>query len=219
MAITRIPSQDATGTSSATTSVSATYAVTPTLNNLLIAVVGDSDGLNNATAIAGWTLFNNISLGTNSDLSIFYKISTGAESTTVTATTTGGTTACMAIYEYSGLQTSSVADRTASGTNFSSATVSTGTTAATTVADELLMVAGCINGAGVTFSSWSNSFNLRNSLNSGTIFLFTGDRIVAATSAYTSTLTVGGSPTNMTGMIDTFKGLTVVPSGFNIALV
>ncbi len=213
MAITRLTGQDATGTSSVSTSVSASYASTPTANNLLIAIVGDNDGNDNATAISGWTKVLPVgnASGTN-EVAIFYKVATGAESTTVTATTSAGTTSCMAIYEYSGLVTTSVLDKNTAGGSIGSPQ-STGTTATTTVANELIIVAGFTTGAAPTFTSWSNSFNLRNSVVTTTFGLFTGDQIVSATGAYSSSLAVSGGIAFMGTVIATFKGSTVVATG------
>lgn len=215
MAITRIASQDATGTGTAASSVSATYATTPTANNLLIAVVGDTDGNLSATAITGWTQADNFSQSITNEAYIFYKVATGAESTTVTASTTAGTTSCMAIYEYTGLVTTSVNDKIIGNGSDSSNTCAIGPTATTTVASELLICCGFTTGAAVTFSSWSNSFNLRNSVIQTTFGLFVGDQIVSSKAAYSTTLTVSGTVTTTSGIICTFKGKSGV-SGLSI---
>lgn len=215
MAISRLTGQDATGTS-LTTSVSAIYASTPTLNNLLIAIVAsNNDG--NLDTIAGWTLAIESSGSPASDISILYKVSNGAESTTVTANNTGASLMELAIFEYSGLATSSVLDKTATG-NGVGTTVSTGTTATTTIADELLIV-GVGSSSLQTATSWSNSFTTRQVI--GTVnTLLCSDRIVSATGAYETTLT-GGNVTTMGACIATFKtpSSTITPASKNLTLL
>lgn len=215
MAISRIASQDAQGTSTAASSVSATYAATPTANNLLIAIVGDSDGSNNATAISGWSKAVQGNVSTANEVTVFYKVATGAESTTVTATTSATVNADMAIHEYSGLATSSPLDKTANaGSSLPTSSTGTGTTPTTTVVSELLIVAGFCSGI-PSFTSWSNSFNLRDTVSQTADTLFTGDQIVSATGAYTSTLTITTTAVIST-LIATFKAKTVGTSPLSI---
>lgn len=218
MAIARLASQDATGTSLAATSVSATYAATPTAKNLLIAIVGDNDGSNNATTIAGWNQispFGNINNST--EVKIFWRVATGAESTTVTATTGTGITTCMAIHEYSGLATSNTFDVTANGgATLATSTISTGTTATTTIVNELVLTAAFTVGL-PTFSSWSNGVSLLDTVVNTTVnTLFTGQNIISLTGTQTSTITFTGTTTGST-MIATFKAF--VPSKGNLTIL
>lgn len=216
MAISRLAGQDATGTTVSGSSVSATYASTPTAGNTLIAVVGDSDGAGQATAISGWTAVTprGAASGSN-EVTIFFKAATGSESKTVTATTSAAITSNIAIYEYNGLALSSVLDKSTAGGGIGSPQ-STGTTATTTVANELIIVAGFTTGAVATFTSWSNGFALRNAVSNTTFDLFTGDQIVSAKSAYSSSLAVSGGISFMSTVIATFKASST--SG-NITLI
>lgn len=203
MAIARITAQDATA--SGTSPLSATYPSTPTQGNLLIAIVGDSDGLNNATALSGWTQVVPIGNASSaSEVNIFFKIAGASEPTSVSPTFGASITATIAIYEYSGPASSSVLDKSTSAGGAGSPQ-STGTTAATTVASDLVIVAGFSSGNTPTFTSWTNSVTLRNSVIIGTFGLFTGDKIVSATGTYESTLTLGGSVAFISTIIATFK--------------
>ncbi len=216
MAISRLTGQDATGTSS-TTSVNATYASTPTSGNLLIAVVGDNGANAGTTTITGWTRAITVASSTSNEGSIFYKVSNGAESTTVTANNSDAGNMEIAIYEYTGF-TSPVLDKTSVGSG-SGTTCGVGTTATTTDPNELLIVGAVGAGGAVTSPSWSNSYSLRNSVTNVTRETITGDQIVAATSAYTSTVTWTGAVSTAAGIQATFKSTASAGSGFNIALV
>lgn len=212
MAIARLASQDATGTGSNVTTVSAVYAATPTANNLLIAVYGDSDGNNGGpVTITGWTSAISTQGSSGTDAWIFFKVATGAESTTVTATNANTPfTSNIAIFEYSGLATSSVLDKTAVGSSGIGATSTpTGTTATTTLANELLIAGVVVSGVAATGPSWSNSFTVRATTTNATGPLFTSDRIVSATGAYTTTVTYTGSGTGGAGVIATFKAAAI----------
>lgn len=206
MAISRIASQDATGTSS-TTSVSATYAATPTSGNLLIAVVLDNGANAGTTTITGWTVANSTSSSSSAESWVFYKVSNGSESTTVTANNSDASSMIIAIFEYTGIS-SPVLDQTNSGSSAIGGTsINTGTTSTTTAANELLFVEGAIFGVAATSPSWNNSFSLITSTdnNTGLQALFTGQQIVAATGAYNSTVSFTGVASNANAIIVTFK--------------
>lgn len=100
MAYARITSQDAINTS-ATTSVSQSFPNATTIGNLLVATsFANGIGLG-SLAISGWTQAVTASFLSAADVvSIFYKVSTGTE-TSVTATCTGASTMVLAIHEFS----------------------------------------------------------------------------------------------------------------------
>lgn len=184
MAIARLTGQDALGTS-ATTSVTATYASTPTLNNTLIAVVW-SNTTTGTNTLTGWTKGLDVLVGNVVfSATVFYKVSTGAESTTVTATAAGAGNMRIHVYEYSGISTTNPLYAT-NNINSGAATVATQATGnlVATLANQLLFVVNAVNAA-VTLPSWNNSFNIRQQ--DASIRIFDGDRIISSTGTYTST--------------------------------
>lgn len=209
MAISRITTQDATGTN-AGTSVSATYAVTPTSGNLLVAIIQDN-GAGISTTITGWIQAVTDSSSGTAEAYIFYRIANGTESTTVTANNSGATLMNIAIYEYRGLSTSLVLDKTVSNTGGAGSSVSTGTTPTTTASNELLVAGVGVFGVTATSPSWTNSFNAISTVTLGTNVTFTADRIVSHTGAYETTLSFTGIANNETALLATFRATT---SGF-----
>lgn len=207
MAISRLTGQDATGTSG-TTSVSATYVSTPTAGNLLIAALYDNAGTLGAT-ITGWSLANSVQSSTSPESYVFYKVANGTESTTVTANSAGSTIMDLGIYEYTGFTGIPTLDKTAFGSgNLGVTSVNTGTTATTTAVNELLFVEGATPGVVATAPSWSNSFVLISTISGTLSALFTGQLIVAATGAYTSTVSFTGASNFPNAIIATFKGVS-----------
>lgn len=155
------------------------------------------------STITGWTqAVSKIDSSASADVTILYKIALGSESTLVTAAGPGNTVMNIAIYEYTGFLGIPTLDKTASA-NATSTSIATGTTTTTTKANELLIAGGEMNSL-VTLTSWSNSFNTRNTVSGasgGT--LFSADQIVSATATYTTTATVSGATRNA-GAIATF---------------
>jgi hypothetical protein len=193
MEISRITAQDATGTSSET------YPGATTSGNLLIAVVSDTDGVTDTIAITGFTTA--ISTGTSSNqISILYKIANGTES--VITPTAGVGTFLTGIYEYTG-NTATPFDKSASNaTNLTtSLSVSTGTTATTTNANEVAIGAVYWETGVQTFSSATNSFNIVSSI--GT-HLFVVDSILSSKATYQTTITVTGTSDIYSAVIATF---------------
>ena len=172
--------QKATG-GGTTSTISATFASTPTTGDLLVAVVATRT--NGAiTAPSGWSTAIN-QAGTPSQ-GIFYKIAGAAESTTVTATTaaTGNGTG-IHIYEYRGVTT---LDASSSSTGTGTAVASGSLT--TTTANNLV-IAATVKNAGASYTAWSNSFTEESDFTKGTtVTLFGGaDLISGAVAAYTTT--------------------------------
>lgn len=214
MAISRIASQDATGTGTSG-AITVTYPGSTTSGNLLVAIVGDTDGnfnRTNVTSNSGTNLWFNTALGNQSstnELGIWVRISDGTE-TAIVGNCPPGIAGNMAIYEYTGITSTGVgiADQNAAGGSSGTNSSSTGTTPTTLFSNELLIAAGFSTGVAVTFSSWSNGFNLRNSVSQTTLDLFTADQIVSAKAAYTSTLTVSANSTFISACISTFEGIS-----------
>lgn len=207
--------QTATGVTNGGTSVSATFGATPTQNNLLIAIAGNRDAnASGPTTPGGWSVA--LSQPNNSPGQIiYYKIAGAAEPSTVTVSGYGTSTRLgLHIYEYNGINVSSPLDQTASASG-TGTTVSSGTTAVTAQADELLIAGVVVNNTNnpvTTISAWTNSFTQRNNFANGggptTRSVYGGaGRIVSATGAYSTSVTATNSEA-WRGQIVTFKAST-----------
>jgi hypothetical protein len=207
MAISRISSQDASGTST-TTSVSATYPGATTSGNLLIAVVAGALGqtyTTNGITISGWTQIDSCYILTvfgskDGEGVIFGKIADGTE-TTITAHSTASEIAMgIFITEYSG------ASLTTDGAPFTSqnvAAVTSGSTPnlTTSNADDLIIPVGAVVSLnGPTNATWAIS-DLVASVNADSSTGYTnylligiGEHIVSSTqSGFNDTMSWTGS--------------------------
>lgn len=185
MAVLRLAAQDATGVST-TTSVSATYANTPTVGNTMIAAVYANVGLG-LDSISGFTLINSMAFsGVAQSIELFARIVQSGDSKTVTCSgATGATVMSMNIYEYSG-----IAALTTDGTNTASSGVTSVTSIAsgsisTANANDLILINVGIGGNSAGSQAFTNSFGLRQIAANGR--LFDGDQIVSSTSSYSTT--------------------------------
>jgi hypothetical protein len=126
---------------------------------------------------------------------------------TFTLTYSGSVFTVHCVAAYSGMATTSLLDKTATGTGNSTSLLTTAT-ATTTQADELLIGCGTVSdGANSSFTAGA-SYNMRTQqglAGSGTIG-FLEDRIVSATGAYTASATWGGGAGPWPAAIATFKG-------------
>ena len=200
MAISRIVSQNATGTG--TTSATATYPATPKAGNLLIAVVGKDDGTGLASTLTGWASSYQASLGTAPEIDVFYKIAGAGESTTVTATELGATIMNIAIFEYSSFYRSPYVRGIENISQAQTAlTAPTGSTPIITTQNSLLIAAAMWPSVAQTISSWSKSFTATNSVAG---HLFIADRVVSTSASYTTTCTVTGTSAANIGVIVVF---------------
>lgn len=199
MAISRLTGQDATGTGSG--SATATYANNATPGNLLIAVVGDDAGAG-IPALTGFTVAVNPGIS-GTQITIFYKVANGSEKIITCSYASAGALS-LSIFEYTGTARSFALDKTGSATSGvgTGLTATGGTTATTTEANELLIAAANWDTANVeVFASATNSFNQRLS----TSPMMVVDRIVAATGAYVTDITITGTAAGWTSAIATFK--------------
>lgn len=219
VSIARIPTQDATGSGGA--SATATYPATPTAGNLLIAVQANNN-LSNGLANAGWTFaLSGLSNSASTNLSVLYKVAGSGEPTVITTVTDAGAgVSGLAIYEYNGFTGTPTLDKIVSlGAGTAALTAPTGTTATTTAAAELLFAAAQFSVAN-TVSSWSNSFVARNSVTGAGLGQYTADLVVAATGAYSTTLTTTGTANINAAGLATFKGVVAVaPALRNLMLL
>jgi hypothetical protein len=206
------------GTGSRTDTITATFGATPTNGNLLIAVVACATGSIVTSGVAEtnatWTKAVNSSYGTQ-DISIWYSYVTASNfGTAVTATidTFGGGLGVINIFEYSGLVTSNVLDKTATQSIQKTTSPVTGTTATTSQTVELCIGGLCGSGA-TTVSTPINSFTLYDGVDYASVNNTSLAYIASATGTYSS----GGtsfSNINFVGAIATFKG--ILPAESNI---
>lgn len=173
MAISRLTGQDQT-VNSGTQNVSATYPLTATAGNLLIAVVtGGAVGTNSITVGGTWTKYVDVAVGGGGSTSItlFYKLSLGNE-TTVTAHNSAANGMGLDIFEYTGNANPIVTDGTALGNSGTSPlTTKVTPTITTTNANDLIFTC-----AGFDFSATSFSWTIATVI--GSNILQTGRRLV-----------------------------------------
>lgn len=195
---------------------SATFDVSTTAGNLLIAIfAGTQAGA--ITPHAGFVSAvskDSAAAGTFARIAIYYYENAPAISGAISFTMTGASVTALLLAEYSGCATSSVLDKTASASGSASTSPVTGTTA-TTAQDDELLIGGLANPGGATFATPTNSFSLiqqdralSKSFNVSAVHL---ERIVAATGTYSSGATQ--SSADYAGVIATFKG-SAAAAGF-----
>ncbi len=181
------------GTPAVAASVTASYGSAPTKDNMLI-LVHHYRGTGTVTLPVGW--IEAVSQqGSGSTITIAYKVAGTAEGTDVTVSVSPSNPQTLTIFEYEGLSIVSPLDQTAS--NFDLATVtscSTGTTPATTSADQLLIAGLGLNGeSGGWANTWTNGFTEQSTVAStgggaaNRSASSTAERIVSATGTYETT--------------------------------
>jgi len=184
-------------------SVTCPFTDTPTEGNLMVAFCHGNAALINAS-ISGWTLAVSTQCTGTFFATIFYKVAGAAESKDVTITWTGSTDTSIVIMEWTGL-TATPLDQIANA-NYTGAvnTKTSGTTATTTVADELC-IAGFKMGNTTSAASWSNSFILENAHAEGIFYVGS----LVATSVWEAETTLSWTTDRYCGgLIATFKGVT-----------
>lgn len=180
--------QSKNATTSADSSVAATYTSTPTANDLLLAGEGINVIATTFDSISGWTTDVTSIFDYTDGAGVFSKVSAGSEGT-VTATGAGGSMyRGLTIMEFSGMATSSVLDKTAANESASSTTMNSGTTATTSQNDEVCVaaLAGQVFAGSATLSgTMDNSFTRLQGYDLGYFVGAIGYRIVTTTGAYT----------------------------------
>lgn len=186
-AITRVQEISNTGQS---TTPSATFSGASTSGNLLVAVIECNPSGYPITTPTGWTAAVNNNNGNGNPIYIFYKANASA-TTTVSTTISASTRWIMFIAEYSGCQTSSPLDQTATGTGppgyENSGTLNT-------LYNKEVIVAGLDNAYGNVYSSPTGGFTLvdqqTNGASSSAAYL---DNIVSMTGSYSTSANDGGN--------------------------
>jgi hypothetical protein len=202
-AVSLVQAQSAASNANAT-SISTTLPATPTRGNLLVAVAGNASSSTPLTP-AGWSVAIDQTANAPGQ-AIFYKIAGAAESATVTISGYSSATRLgIQVYEYRGAATSAPLDRTASSSG-TGTVMSSGTTATTSVANELVVAAFVIN-TGTTVDGWTNAFDERSDVANGGGSQSTfagGDVAVSASGTYATTATAAASAA-WRGQIATFR--------------
>jgi len=185
MAISRVTAQDCTASTGNNTTLTCSYPNTPTQGDLLISVCLLASGFSSVTTPSGYSVaFHEDCSNGAITVALAYKIAGAAESKNVTWSFSGSNgTINIDQHEYTGNVNSSPLDKTAVGRDGGSTeqTQATGTTATTTNANELVFTVMGWSGS-VTSNTWTNAtHSFTNNL------LFTGERIVSSTGAYTDT--------------------------------
>lgn len=195
-------------------SVTATFSSANTAGNAIIVAIAIADttttGQATPTDTTGntYTSLQNFSNGSSFNAHAWFgcfNIAAHTSGNVVTSSPDLG--ACnMHIWEVSGLQTSSALDQFTK-TFGSTTSLTTGATATTTTANELLLSLFSNDHNAETWTLGSGWSNLLNSTSTQTNAFSSAseEKIVSATGAYTGTITAGHAASNL-GSIMTFKG-------------
>jgi hypothetical protein len=178
------------GSAGATSSVTATYGAAPTQANLLVLVHHYRD-MGTVTLPTGWTQAVAL-VDSGSTITIAYKIAGATEGAGVTVSVSVSDHQTLTIFEYSGIDTASPLDQTASnGCRSNGTSCSSGTTATTVQADELVIAAIGLNGpSGGWTNTWTNGFTQQSTVESSAnpadnrSASSTADRIVSAAGTF-----------------------------------
>ncbi len=145
------------------------------------------------TLPAGWTQAVAL-VDSGSTFTIGYKIAGAAEGTGVTVSVSANDRQTLTIFEYSGIDTVSPLDQTASNRTNNTTSCSTGTTATTSAAEELVIGAiGLQGSSGGWADTWTNSFTQQTTVessgggNNSHSASSTADRVVSATGTFETT--------------------------------
>ena len=194
---------------SSVSSVAATFPTSNTAGNLIVAFVRASTTTQTITLSdsAGNTYSKAVGTGQTTDghqVAIFYAPNIKAGANTVTASFSGTNNhPFLAIYEYSGVSRTSPLDKTA-GAQGTNASVSSGATATTTAANELVFAGmGLPSSSTVTWVAGSGfTLEQQDTRTSGSRAA-TEDQEVTATGAYAGTFSLSGA-SNWSAVVATF---------------
>lgn len=195
------------GAASATTA-----GITTTSGNFVVGVLGANSGVagNSITDNYSntWTIAESRFSGNNFCKIIYAKNITGGAGHTFTGVSDASVV--IAIHEYSGIDTVSPLDKTASATSG----LDSGATATTAQADELI-VGGVTNGTtAVTVGTGYSNF--LTAAPGGQVDGAIESKIVAATGTYNATF--GGTPDITLTLVATFKGVASATTGASFLL-
>lgn len=206
---TIVQAQNVTGDAT-TTSLSATYASTPTPGNRLFAMaVSDATLDGTGMASAGWTLA--ASKVADAGLYIWSKIAGASEPTTVTVVPTTAAPTNLRITEISGLDTNAIDAVVTNSGGTAATSISTGTTGATSDADEWALavfgIARHRSGTG-TVTAYSNGFvetaQVANAAGNKPL-LATATKTLSATGTVECTATLSVAEDHPAGLVVTYR--------------
>jgi hypothetical protein len=216
MAIARVQEISAAGTATGTFFPGATFNAPTQAGNLLIALVTTQPSALPVETIPATGFISAIN-NTNADGAgtylFYYPNAVSLSTVGFKCTLIGSHSWTIFIAEYQGILQSSPLDQTGSGQS-ASGTIPTGSISTTSAYE--LIIAGCSDLAGDTFSAPTNGFTLldQQAIGSGGTLQAGGylELIVTSTGTYSSAITNTGS-TGGNGIIASFKGIpgTVPP--------
>lgn len=214
MAIARLTGQDATGGSAVATTASISYPGATTVNNLLICAItatGNS-GQTPSVTTSGWIQATaGGGSGTSQvQIAIYYKVAAGTE--TSVAVTSGSATVGvgMAIFEYSGVATTSLTDGTATTNSSNAAFQSSWATPniTTTNANDLIFYFVGKGTVSLGADSWSSGATIFGQTGTSVLEVVCGQQVVSSTQTNLhDTLTWAGGTQTVSSAIAGFKAL------------
>lgn len=200
-----------------------------TTGNMMVLGIFCEAATNNVSGVTdGTNVFAKIGLGVqiggghNGFISLWYAYNiTGLTAPTVTATVTGAAVGSgMVVAEYSGLLTTDPLDKS-SYVGGTTVNITSNATAATTQNDELVIGIGGSDWGNNTYTVGAGYGNLKTMGNVDLDFSMQ-DKIIAATGAQTSTMTLGNA-SDQAGGVATFKaaaaGGVIAPTSGNLPLL
>lgn len=217
MAISFVQGKSGTNASGATSTTStAAFSSNTTLGNLIIVGIANDGTAGSVTSVTD-TQGNSYSLVVrNTALTavtaeIWVAVVTTAGASNVVTANQGFNDGAIFAQEWSGLATSSFTDQLARGTG--STTTMTATTAATTVANELIFAVGEVDLSGsntiTVGAGYSNFLTASSSFVRGAI----ESKTVSSTGAQTATMTIASGTASWRECIATFKIAPTVNKG------
>lgn len=191
------------------TSHTITANSTPTDGNLMVLVVVSDTAV---TTPAGWTLDE--TTASNTDNYIFHKVASGSSASITVSLGAVSDTCAMYFIEVSGLTNNSLDKATGLISQGATTSIDTGTTAATTNANDFVIAAAClwINNLSQTVTASNNGFSFRGAVSSSNgggidnVTLGVGIKFVSATGTQNCILTTDTSiGLNNSGIIAAFQ--------------
>jgi len=200
-----------------------------TVGNTIVIATNDNWGAINQVSGITDSLGNAYTRATSASESSFVDgevwvapVTTGGACTITVTISNAGATLIMTALEYTGLASSPV-DKTSSSSAVSGTAVTSGATATTTQASEVVVTFGLTNGTVATRATQGAGYNHDNNFIDTTndLFIAFADKVVSSTGAQTGTFTLSGSG-HWVGMVVTLKistGPPPAPIGKNVGVL
>lgn len=196
-------------------SVSATWSSSTTAGNLLVAIIGVRKGssITITPPSGGWTLAVRSDNGTTLSTVIYYIANAASQSNTSPSTWTLSSiaNATLTLVEYSGINTTSPLDQTATAAG-TSTTADSGITATTSQVNEVAVAGLAVAKGDITFSAQTNGFTevseVASTAGAQTNNTVLEEKILLSTGTQQVQATISGDD-DWAGAIATFKAATV----------